>query len=134
MKFSMRSLILLLTAASIYVAIVFALPDYLSYLLLALGTLFTPAVVIGGLVYSRRNWRAFWCGYGATALMPLLYFGFVSSMMMGYGAFDGEEARTMCYVLAGIQLLPIFGGLATVAMRRIFKSQRGIAGACCVAD
>src|SRR5688572_30675273 len=72
MNFSLRQLLVLTTLLCAYVAVASALPVSLSVIILALGTTLLPAFFLGGILYSRGNWRAFWCGAASCGTIPAM--------------------------------------------------------------
>lgn len=136
MRYSMRRLLIAMTLASIYAGVAFGSPPRLALVLLGLLSFVMPAIYVGGVVYSRRNWRAFWIGTAVCGFIPTLYvdwFVVVFSLEFDedfwFQLFSRSESSDFVMgvvMLVVAQTLPCLGGLACVVMRRLFKSQRMI--------
>ena len=60
MRFSLLSLLSLVGGVSVYCGLMFATPVALSLIGLKLIGVCVPPVVVGGIIYGRDPWRAFW--------------------------------------------------------------------------
>lgn len=140
MRFSLLKLLIITTAVSIYAAAVFALPWLLGLLVLGGITFIMPGMYAGGILYSRKYWKAFWVGCGVSGVVPTLVgYWYIMSMVFDIEWQDliergNEEQRLLLGILALLQLFPLLGGLAAVAMRRIYKASRSIMPPSYVAD
>ncbi|WP_442481253.1 hypothetical protein [Aeoliella sp. SH292] len=132
MRFSLLKLLVLTTAVAVYAAAVFALPWGIGLLVLASVLLITPALFVGGVLYSRGCWRPFWIGCGASGIGPTIIgyllltavlFDISWSDLFDQG--DGDQ-RLFLGVLAFCQLSPIAGGLVALTMHRIHERSRSI--------
>ncbi len=135
MRFTVRHLLITMAVSSVYLALMFALPGVLSACLLTLLSFLAPAIYMGGVIYSRRAWRAFWIGTMTCGMVPAIvsaYYGIAMVFEDWRGLFDGD--RAFCYILAACQLLPFLGGVAVVTMRRFYKPTRSIMPVCCLSD
>jgi len=125
MRFSLRSLFIVIACTSIYCAVVFAIPVVLSFLALTVMTLLFPPIAVGGIVYGRGAWRAFWIGCAASGFVPCFiaaYMGTTVSAMLLLGDYDSEDVnRWYCAGLAFCHALVVVYGMIVVAMRWVHE-------------
>jgi hypothetical protein len=116
-QFSLRSILLCIVLLSLYFGLAFATPPTIAIIgLVLLSAVMLPAIV-GGIIYARASWRAFWIGC-ATGAFPL---GFFWWYIMLLGSFipvnQGEESKTGIYYLAAFHCLVIVDGVIVVVVR-----------------
>ncbi|MCO6043548.1 hypothetical protein NG895_06475 [Aeoliella sp. ICT_H6.2] len=136
MRYSLQRMLVAMTLASVYAGVAFGAPHLLAVLLLGIANGLMPAVYAGGVIYSRRSWRAFWIGTAACGMLPSLLATWVYLQLLFDFELDdwtrlldrSDDAGLLVlriYTVA-IQLLPLLGGVACVLMRSLFKPQRSI--------
>jgi hypothetical protein len=89
MQFHIRTLLVVTTAISILLAVVFAAPPILSYPILCGILWICPSLWINGIIYGRGAWRPFFIGGVMAGIGPhfaALYYSF----MVAASLFDGN--------------------------------------------
>jgi hypothetical protein len=128
MRFSLRGLLILVGGLSVYCALVFTAPVVLSILGLTMMSLFVPPVIVGGIIYGRGAWRAFWIGCAASGFIPFFvaaYLGLSMSAMILTGDDELDDAGRWYGVgLAFCHALVFFNGIIVVAMRWVYGDGR----------
>lgn len=122
MQFTLKTLFVALSVAAVLCCAFFALPGWLS--LIVLGTLFSliPPALIAGIVYGRGYGRAFSIGgISAGGCLPFIYlyysFAFSMSFITGFDDLDDESVLGIKFSFAAILVLVCLGGLAAVSVR-----------------
>lgn len=122
MRFTLKTLFVVVSVAAVLCCAFFALPGWLS--LIVLGTLFSlvPPALIAGIVYGRGYGRAFSIGgISAGGCLPFIYlyysFAFSMSYINGFDDLDDESVLGIRVVFAVILFLVCLGGLAAISVR-----------------
>lgn len=122
MRFTLKTLFVVVSVAAVLCCAFFALPGWLS--LIVLGTLFSliPPAMIAGIVYGRGYGRAFSIGgMSAGGCLPFLYlyysFAFLMNLIHGFDDLDDESVLGIRIVFVVILVLVCLGGLAAMSVR-----------------
>ena len=127
MRFSLRTLFLIVSVLGVYLAVVFALPPIVSGVCLTLVTFIGIPVVVTGVVYDCGYSRTFWIGCATSAIIPLLMLLYLSFgvFLPIYSDADGGEDRTASLIFTlGHGLVGLSGGVA-VAARWLIDKKNG---------
>ncbi len=127
MQFSLRALFVALTLAAVYCGVLFGLPTSIGNRFVSLFSIFLPAVIIGGVVYSRETWRAFWigCAVGGVPLFLYASSGVISPTYAG----REDPDRWYTYFFAIWHCVIVVNGLIVITMRWIYTRNRPPEGA-----
>ncbi len=122
-QFSIRSLLVVTTIVAVIVWVLFAPPHVVGAVVLVGVCLLLPPIVIGGILYQRDYWRAFFIGAAPWALVLLFGLAVLSIDALEDGdwidlflmnAQDSIEVKFYCAPPLAIIL---GSGLAAVAIR-----------------
>ncbi len=116
MRFSLSSLLSIVAVMAAYCGVLFACPPDLSVAVLAIASCFLPALVIGGVIYARGAWQAFWIG-SAVGVGPII-------MRLSFPAlipiYTGDTYPGLAYAYCHLALL--LSGASVVAVRWLCTS------------
>jgi hypothetical protein len=122
-QFSIRFLLLLTTVVAVIVWVLFAPPHVVGALVMVGVCLLIPPVVVGGVLYQRDYWRAFFIGAAPWALVLLFGLGVLSIDVLQDGDWlDLFVMNTNDSIEVKFQTGPplaiiLCSGLAAVALR-----------------
>ena len=115
MRFSLRSLFFLMAGVAVYCALLFAEPTWIGMISMPILTLMILPVAVGGIVYTRGAWQAFWIGCTVgTGLVILIMFLFSSGIIFSVSNGDDDwQFRLIYAILHGLILIngAIVGGV-----------------------
>ena len=116
MRFSLRSIFILMAGVAVYTALLFARPDAIAGVTMSILSALLLPITVGGVIYAQNAWRAFWIGC-AVGILPMTFL----MLMTGGGYFfifndmdDASSFRTLFAILHGYILL---NGLIVVGVR-----------------
>lgn len=132
MRFSLRTLLVGVTLAAIYCGVLFGLPASIANVVLAVLSVVLPSFIVGGIVYSREAWRAFWIGCAAGGLPLGLYLNLGVVLPMYSGLDDSNDWYR--YLMATWHGAIVVNGIIVVAVRWICTRSRPLDGARYVFD
>ena len=104
-----------------YCALLFAMPPAIRFGGLILVSVVLIPVIVGGIVYARGAWRAFWIGC-ATGASPMAWY-FAIGAVAFIPVYQGQESHEFRYMLAGCHLLTLVDGVVVVIVRWICVRQ-----------
>jgi hypothetical protein len=139
MQFRLITLFIATAAVAVVCGLITSAPPVLAIPVFCVMLWLAPAFWIGGVVYARGIWRAFFIGGVAVGAIPYLtvvvYGSFLSLYWVGgvFGTSLGPDNRLVNLIAASIVFAPIvlalFGGWITMAVHVTFQpSLQGTAG------
>lgn len=120
MRFSLRSLFFLMAGVAVYCALLFAEPTWIGMVSMPILTLMILPVAVGGIVYTRGAWQAFWIGCAAgIGLMILMLLTFSSGIFFSLSS--GDEVWQFRLIYAILHGLILISGAIVVGVRWFCK-------------
>ena len=113
MQFSLRALLIVVTFAAIYCGVLFGLPVSNSVFVLAGLSGILPGIIVGGIVYSRSQWRAFWVGCAAGGVAVGFFLG-LQVFLPSYAG--GNDTKYLLYGMAIWHSLILLNGMVVAAI------------------
>ena len=132
MRFRLKTLFLLTFVVAAACGVLFALPDWLSCVVLAAVVMVSPAALVAGIVYGRGARRAFaigclasggWALFGAPYYLAAVF----SDGIDGITNIDSETAMLFKIAFVACYGFLSLSGLASVGIRRLcYQGRNGI--------
>ncbi len=121
MKFSLRTLLAVVSAVAFYLAIAFAASSPVRLVAVTTLTFLMGPAIITGIIYDRGYARTFWIGCSVTAIIPNLYIAYCFFHYHGSFLVDPGSIRysdgLIAYPLLACHALVLVSGLTSVAVR-----------------
>lgn len=130
MRFSLRTLFLIVSVLGVYLATAFATPPIVSAVGLTLVTYAMPPVVVTGVVYDRGYAHTFWIGCASAGTLPYLiavYYGFGAGVMVltEWGDIDSSDGRILTIAVTVCHSLVFFSGGIAMVTRWLIEKKNG---------
>lgn len=127
MQFRLKTLFVVTFLVAVVCMVLFALPDWLSLMVLAAAAMVTPGALIAGIIYGRRAKRAFAIGCLASGGWALWF-----TPILFYEAFDGgsinigDPIEAKLIFVAFCTVLAVAGFVSVGVRRCCYQGRNGI--------
>lgn len=132
MRFRLKTLFLITSLVAVVCGVLFALPEWLSCLVLVAFVMVSPAALVAGIIYGRGARRAFAIGFlacGGWALFGMPYYLVVtfSDGIDGIMEIDSPTALMIKIAFVAYYGFLSLSGLVSIGIRRLcYQGRNGI--------
>jgi hypothetical protein len=131
-RFRLKTLFLITFLVAAACGVLFALPDWLSCVVLIAFVMVSPAVLVAGIVYGRGARRAFAIGFLAAGGWALFGMPYYLVMLFSQGLDGISEIDAETAIMVKIAFVAYYGflslsGLVSVGVRRLcYQGRNGV--------